>query len=212
MLTGAGGDWNWGPADSNYVTECFKGKEYTAKLVELAEKIRTLYLNKNLTEEDANYIPKPTSLATFNSVIAKLRGMGTNVDGYVFPAAYACHVYQPTVSKGTLCDAYKAGQWYLPTVGELARLCSYYMIGANSSYTSYQGTSDASRPIFVQANAKANSANKISWTTDWRWSANQNGANNAWYVIFSNGGVNTISTTRVYTGRVRAVAAFDFVL
>ena len=211
MLTGAGGDWNWGPADSNYVTECFKGKEYTAKLVELAEKIRTLYLNKNLTEEDANYIPKPTSLATFNSVIAKLRGMGTNVDGYVFPAAYACHVYQPTVSKGTLCDAYKAGQWYLPTVGELARLCSYYMIGANSSYTSYQGTSDASRPIFVQANAKANSANKISWTTDWRWSANQNGANNAWYVGFSNGTVSS-NINRVLTYRVRAVAAFDFVL
>ena len=110
-----------------------------------------------------------------------------------------------------LCDAYKAGNWFLPTIGELARLCSYYMIGANSSYTSYQGDSEASTPIFVRANAKANSANKISWTTDYRWSANQNGVNSAWSVYFGGGGV-TNYNTRTSPYRVRAVAAFDFVL
>ena len=211
MLTGAGGDWNWEPADSNYVTECFKGEDYTAKYIAHAEKLRTQYLNAGLTEADAAYVPKPTDLASFSSVIAQLRAKGTNCDGYIWPAAYACHIYQPTVANGTLCDAYKAGKWYLPCLGELARLCSYYMIGANSSYTSYQGTSDASRPIFVQANAKANSANKITWTTDWRWSANQNGQNNAWYVGFSDGNVGN-NLNRTYANRVRPVVAFNFVL
>lgn len=211
MLTGAGGDWNWEPADSNYVTECFKGEDYTAKYIAHAEKLRTQYLNAGLTEADAAYVPKPTDLASFSSVIAQLRAKGTNCDGYIWPAAYACHIYQPTVANGTLCDAYKAGKWYLPCLGELARLCSYYMIGANSSYTSYQGTSDASRPIFVQANAKANSANKITWATDWRWSANQNGQNYAWYVNFSNGFVNS-NYNRTNAGRVRPVVAFNFVL
>ena len=211
MLTGEGGDWKNGPGDNNYVTDCFKGKEYTAKYIAHAEKMRTLWLNRGLTEADANYIPKPTNMSSFSSVIAKLRSLGTNVDGYIWPAAYACHCYEPTVRKGTLCDAYKAGNWFLPTIGELARLCSYYMIGANSSYTSYQGDSEASTPIFVRANAKADSANKISWTTDWRWSANQNGVNYAWNVDFSNGSVYG-SNYRTYTYRVRAVVAFDFEL
>ena len=222
MLTGAGGDWSDSPADSNYVTECFKGKDYTEKYIAHAEKLRTQYLNAGLTEalaalretvteNDPAYVPRPTDLASLNNVIAQLRAKGTNCDGYIWPAAYACHCYQPTVQKGVLCDAYKAGNWYLPAVGELARLCSYYMIGANSSYTSYQGDSEASTPIFVRANAKANSANKISWTTDYRWSANQNGANNAWGITFSNGIV-YYSNYRTTAYRVRAVVAFDFVL
>ena len=212
MLTGAGGDWNWGPSDSNYVTECFKGKEYTDKIVAHAEKLRTLYLNAGINEDDPDYIPKPTSLATLNSALQKLAAKGTNWDGALFPAAYACHVYEPTIQKGVLCDEYKAGNWALPTVGELARLCSYYMIGANSSYTSYQGDTEASRPIFVLANQKANSANRISWTTDWRWSANQNGVPYAWYVNFSNGNVFGNYSSRIGSNRVRAVAAFNFEL
>ena len=43
---------------------------------------------------------------------------------YYYPAASQCNSYEPAVTAGeTLADCFKARKWFLPSCGELARIC-----------------------------------------------------------------------------------------
>lgn len=62
--------------------------------------------------------------------IVKENGNQTKYAQYYFPAASYCNAYEPKItSKETLKDELKAGNWYLPSQGEIARLCWFNLKG-----------------------------------------------------------------------------------
>ena len=58
-----------------------------------------------------------------------------------------------------------------------------------------------------QLNVALNHLGAHPFVKDWYWSSTEYGQNNAWYVNFSNGSVNSTSS-RTLARRVRPVVAF----
>lgn len=112
-----------------------------------------------------------------------------------FPAASAAYAYQPTMSgEYELADKFKSHNWFLPTVGLLARLCWYYRQGTTSNAN-----------IFKKAIADNLFTN---FTSSSYWSSSESNSYNAWSVNFP-GFISTGNSK--YNGNnyyVRAVAAF----
>ena len=62
---------------------------------------------------------------------------------FYYPAASLCNCYEPAIKQGeVLADKFKAGKWFLPSMGELARIYWYHSKGYEI------GVTDA---IFAQA-------------------------------------------------------------
>lgn len=114
---------------------------------------------------------------------------------FYYPAASICHAYEPTVrSDLKLADKFKAGNWFLPGAGDLAR---------NYWYFKERSVADSPYAIFQQWVTQGVFNN---WTTAWYWSSTENSQHYAWYVNFSNGYVNGYG--KYNSSSVRAVAAF----
>ena len=114
---------------------------------------------------------------------------------FYFPAASRAHAYEPTVTRAgeTLADRFKAGNWWLPSAGELARLYWYHSKG-------YDGADFA---IFT----KAVVAGVFSrFTAGSHWSSLGDSRFVAWYVSFGSGGTGSVG--RYHSCIVRPVAAF----
>ena len=123
---------------------------------------------------------------------------------YLYPAASEAFAYQPTVANGNvLADKFKSHHWYLPSVGELARLCFLGMV-------CYSGSSiyDANaKAIFGDIFANAVNADRFSrFTASSYWSSTEYSQATAWYVHFSSGYINTYSEYNSLI--VRPCAAF----
>ena len=127
-------------------------------------------------------------VVTDNGGLAKYRQ-------FYYPAASLCNCYEPGVKPGeTLADCFKAGRWFLPSEGELARIYWYHRQGYEV------GTIDA---IFAQA---VNDGRMTAMANNWYWSSTEYSQSVAWIVGFSNGYTN--GNSKYNSSAVRAVAAF----
>lgn len=133
-------------------------------------------------------------LQLMNEVVNENGGAGKYRQFY-YPAASLCNCYEPGVrADETLADCFKAGNWFLPSEGELARIYWYHSKGY------VVGTLDA---IFAQA---VNDGRMVAMTNTWYWSSTEGSQYNAWYVYFSSG--YTHLNHKCISYAVRAVAAF----
>lgn len=114
---------------------------------------------------------------------------------FYYPAASLCNCYEPGVKAGEeLADCFKAGRWFLPSEGELARIYWHHLQGYEAE------TADA---IFTQAVADGR---MTAISNTWHWSSTEYSAFSAWIVYFSGGSTN--GNYKYGRGAVRAVAAF----
>ena len=99
------------------------GKLNTMKII--------IHRNNILLDSDIN-LPLPSkdgNISEFDSLIqlmqqtASNNGNNNSYKQYYYPAASFCHSYEPVFQEGEMVsDSFKAGNWYLPSSGELARL------------------------------------------------------------------------------------------
>lgn len=114
---------------------------------------------------------------------------------FYYPAASYAHAYEPTILRSgeVLADKFKAGHWFLPAAGDLARLYWYHS----------KGYSGAEHAIFSEA-AQANLFTQFG--SSGFWASLEYYPTFAWGVYFGSGGVGSVS--KYGTCMVRAVAAF----
>lgn len=123
---------------------------------------------------------------------------------YLYAAASQAFSYQPTVAAGqTLDEKFTANHWYLPSVGELARLCFLGMVCYSGS-TLYNASAYA---MFGDIFAKAVAAGLFTrFSASYYWSSSEYAQDGAWLVYFNSGIVGT--SNKYYSCVARAVAAF----
>lgn len=144
-----------------------------------------------------------TELQSLVALMESMRTWATNdlQDTYpnkwsqlAFPAASACYAYQPSVgSNETLADRFTAHNWWLPTEGQLARLCWY------TKYGDLYGQN-------VFADAKAAGVLSFS-SSSYHWSSTENTSSSGWNVYFYSGGTDYY-LSKFNSSVVRAVSAF----
>ena len=151
-------------------------------------------------------IPKAGSLSEYNSLMQNIIDVVSKHSNpyrqYYYPAASMCYAYEPQVKPGeVLNDKFKAHKWWLPSSGELARICYY----------KFQG-SDYSNSQAVFAKAFNTGVLSFSYGYSWTWTSTETYNTSAWVVNFHTG---TIYGERYYYGSklnttnyIRAVAAF----
>lgn len=100
------------------------GKINTLKIIEHRNKILT---------DPAVSLPVP---ADYDSLIAAMNDIVATNDNnaiykqYYYPAASICHVWEPPVAIGVkLANRFKAGNWWLPSAGEYARIAWHFSQG-----------------------------------------------------------------------------------
>lgn len=114
---------------------------------------------------------------------------------FYYPAASYAHAYEPAMlhSGEVLADKFKAGKWFLPSLGDLCRIYWYHS----------KGFAGADHAIF--SNAKQ--ANLFrQFTASYYWTSLEYSATVAWYVYFSSGSLG--SSYKYSSNYVRALAAF----
>ena len=116
-------------------------------------------------------------------------------DQFYYPAASRCHAYEPFITRAgeVLADKFKAGNWWLASPGELARVYWYHSKG-------YEGAEHA---IFTKP-YKAGVFAQLG--TGYQWTSLEYSRSVAWYVGFGNGV--TYNNNKFLTFGVRPVAAF----
>lgn len=172
--------------------------------------IKTLRIiqHRNKILEDSNVnLPIPeaaedvTEAAMLTQYIADVIANNDNASKYqqyYYPAASKCYAYQPSVkSDELLLDKFKAHNWYLPTVGELARM--YWHSKKGGSYDD-----DKIGAIFQTA---IDAGVFTDFTASWCWSSSEGSQYGSWGVNFYDGGFNGNFVKYSSIG-VRAVAAF----
>ena len=108
---------------------------------------------------------------------------------YYYRAASICNFYEPSVMEGeVLADAYKQGNWYLPSEGELSRLYWYHRKGYTIPDT--EPEYDHSIPIFAKPrNLVDNNGDTLfpQITNGWHWSSTEYYYNSSWIIYFYSG-------------------------
>lgn len=141
----------WRVINAGAALSDYEGKRNTAKIVAHAKKIIGNYFGKTwpttMTElaDVMQALIQENSTATYSS----------NYDGFCFPAAWGCTVYEPQNLKGELSDYYKSGRWYLYGLGELCRIYSFIRLGCIADEANFEAESEALTPIFANAASKA---------------------------------------------------------
>lgn len=147
-----------------------------------------------------DFAQKPVSEGGLGSSYPKIYSQ------YLFPAASHAFAYQPTVATGqTLNEKFTANHWYLPSIGELARLCFF----SNQCYSGSSLYNESAGTMFGDIFAAAVSANKYTRysLSSLYWSSSECSQNTAWLVAFS---FVHVYTDYIYSSYlvVRPVAAF----
>ena len=121
----------------------------------------------------------------------------TNYKQYYYMAASLCYAYEPTglYDGETLSDKLRAHQWYLPSAGELARICWYER---------QKSQEDTTKAIFLQPEQDGLMK---PFGTGYYWSSSEYSATNAWNLNFGSGALNN-NRSKDSGFAVRAVAAF----
>lgn len=69
-------------------------------------------------------------LSELMSKVALDNGNQPRYRQFYYPAASVCNAYEPTVKEGeALADCFRQGKWFLPSAGEVARICWYQSRG-----------------------------------------------------------------------------------
>lgn len=144
-------------------------------------------------------IPKAGSLSEFASLTQNIFDIVTKnkyaYRQYYYPAASMCYAYEPSVKPGeVLNDKFKAHKWWLPSAGEMARICYYKLQGYD--YSNNQA-------IF----AKAYNAGVLTLPSEWAWTSTEASALGAWLVYFATGNV-YIFNYKYSSFSIRAVTSF----
>ena len=141
-----------------------------------------------------------------------------------YPAAYECHLYEPTVGDGeTLNSQYAKTKWNGPAEGILVLIYKMYHASRNktnnsspsATYANEDNTvADADYPLMANVikrytDAGMNTAVLKLGSNSNCWSVTEFNSSNAWSVGFGNGNVSTgLNKTPTYV--VRPVAAFTY--
>ena len=155
-------DWQ---GASGTVTD-WQGKQKTQAVVRHANQIINEYLLSDANESVGTYFTDgygiehhlaelPTDVTSLSEAMEILNKANNDLKKYeqfVYPAAYGCYLYQPTVQEGeTLDPQYGQNNWYLPACGELYRQFSFFAKsrtgGLNDTYQEGQGTVPAKSVI-----------------------------------------------------------------
>jgi len=138
-----------------------------------------------------------TEMEALNRLIAAIQAEGgaSKYAQFYYQAASLSHAYEPTILRSgeVLADSFKAGKWFTPSGGDLARLYWYHSKG-------YDGAEHA---IFSDAVA-AGLFTKFS--ASYFWSSLECSPTGAWYVYFGSGYFYNYG--KYGSCVVRAVAAF----
>ena len=128
---------------------------------------------------------------------------------YLYPAASMCYAYEPTISSGnTLNPKFTKHHWYLPAIGELARLYYFAAIcNPNDSHYVSQANGNPYPDIFDNAVSMLGSVkfSRLDTSTAY-WSSAEYYDGSAWFIYFTNG--QTYGNKKCLTFAVRACAAF----
>ena len=107
-----------------------------------------------------------------------------------------CYAYEPSVKPGeVLSNKFRAHKWWLPSAGELGRICYYKLQGYD------YGNKQA---IF----AKAYNIGIFTPPNDKLWSSTEHSEPYSWFVRFSDGYVGGGGYFKYSNYPIRAVAAF----
>ena len=158
----------------------YDGPSNTAKILAHAKKIVNGYLKESY----------PTTMTELADAMQTLKNNNSSVtnnyryEEFYYPAAWGCVFYEPS-AKGTVGDAFKKGQWYLPAVGELCRICNFYRQGETADKANFEAASEAVTPIIANAASKAGKSVMEVWK-EWLWSSNETTENSCAFYITSN--------------------------
>lgn len=200
----------------------FDGKSNTDAIVRWANNVISLYL-------DESY---PKTLQELSNRMAALVKKKTDEgDTYpnnwrqlYYPAAYGCHLYEPSVSgTATLNEQYKKGNWYLPSEGELARVYNFFgnsrgwknNTNASIDYANEQPESEATTPIFANLLKRAKDKSAVCpvvmmYQSAYYWASTEYSRYYVWNVSFNGGDTNGYGKFNSLI--VRAAVAFTFSL
>ena len=195
----------------------FDGKGKTDIIIEHCNRILLNYLDAPLPETTEELYKAMTDLASSNSGAKKYWQ-------FFYPAAYLCRLYEPkTEIADGIHEQYKAGKWYLPSDGELARMYNFHNCSRGFKinttptvdYANEHPANEARLPLYANmlkriADVNVGAKPFVLHSSAWFWSSTEGSQSSAWSVNFSNG--NTYSNGKYGSGRVRAVAAFSFKL
>ncbi len=144
-------------------------------------------------EANANQTEREVLTTRIAAIVA---AKGNKYRQFYYPGASYCYAYQPGVASGeTLADHLKAHNWWMPTIGELARIYWYHIKGY---------TVGAENNIFAAAYA-AGLWTKL--TSDWYWTSTEYSSAYAWNLHGGNGQVGN-NYFKLNSRAVRAVVAF----
>jgi hypothetical protein len=224
----------------NYAIADWNGRKNTEEIVSYADKIFA-WVNTQPGVASVSQVPQTLAeLASYmrKTLFTELAPAGNTQTKYyqfAYPAAYACHLYEPSHRTGAAIDAqYAKGKWYLPALGELLRLFHHFNISRNSprtsiatgdntavpdkAYANYDETEgkagiDAWNPVFARALKRLNDGGAapsvfVNLTASGHRSSTESNATYAWHVNFSTGGL--WGNVKYGRHRIRAVTAYLF--
>lgn len=140
----------------------FDGEGETSIVIAHASAVILHYLSGLYPDVEDIRVPTTlTELADALAAIVAQNAGATNPNRYrqfFFPAAFACHLYQPEMPDGEeLHEQYRRFNWHLPALGTLARLYNFYLnsCGRNTSasvseiYANENAESEAVTPLLA---------------------------------------------------------------
>ena len=223
-----------------YAIADWNGRKNTEEIVSYADKVFA-WVNTQPGVASVSHVPQTLAeLASYmrKTLFTELAPAGNTQTKYyqfAYPAAYACHLYEPSHRTGAAIDAqYAKGKWYLPALGELLRLFHHFNISRSNprtsiatgdntavpdkAYANYDETEgkagiDAWNPVFARALKRLNDGGAapsvfVNLTASHHRSSTEYNATSAWYVSFSAG--NLWNGSKYYRNRIRAVTAYLF--
>ena len=179
---------NYGPGDSIHV-----GHYKTLKIIQHRNKI----IRESTPSDFTLTIPAANASQTETEVLTGLLADIKTAKGeaymqYYYPAASYCYAYEPTgLLPGEVLSAkFKSHKWFLPTLGELARI--YWLQQHDTVFN----------PSFNAGQYK-----KL-YASNWYWTSTEYSAANAYIMNGGNGQVYRNSFNKSYKYLARAVVAF----
>lgn len=224
----------------NYAIADWNGRKNTEEIVSYADKVFA-WVNTQPGVASVSHVPQTLAeLASYmrKTLFTELAPAGNTQTKYyqfAYPAAYACHLYEPSHRTGAVIDdQYVKGKWYLPSMGELLRLFHHFNISRNSprtsiatgdntavpdkAYANYDETEgkagiDAWNPVFARALKRLNDGGAapsvfVNLTASNYRSSTENNVTYAWRVYFPTGELWYYN--KCGRLRVRAVTAYLF--
>lgn len=127
LPTTAIGEIGWTEHDGKQVPW---GRANTLNIIAHRNKIcRDSNINVPVPEDFMNENRYNRLIQLMNDFVSN-NGNNANFRAYYYPAASLCHAYEPSVPKDEVfADIFKAGNWFFPSLGEMARMYWYHSKG-----------------------------------------------------------------------------------